>query len=69
MSQWERRRVSPHGDELETGMDVARSMGYVDGAPYPWDWSDERTEELHEELQQQLARKRQPGFTADWGEA
>lgn len=50
-------------------MDVARSMGYVDGAPYPWDWSDERTEELHAELQQQLARKRPPGFTARWEDA
>lgn len=59
--------VRPRGDDLETGMDVGRVIGHSDSCMHPWDWDDRTAQELADELEQRLAKKRPLGF-APWPE-
>lgn len=55
----------PHGDDLDEWLETyggSVAHGGIAGVEHPWDWSDEVTEELADELEQQLARKIVPGF-------
>lgn len=58
--------IRPRSDELETGMDVGRIIGSAGAYMHPWDWDDRTAQELADELDEQLARKRPIGFTAKW---
>lgn len=39
--------------------------GHASSSQHPWDWHDDDVQDLADELEEQLARKRPPGF-APW---
>ena len=48
-------------------MDVGRIIGHADSYMHPWEWDDRTAQELADELEEKLAKKRPPGF-APWPE-
>lgn len=64
-------RVPARGDDLDDFHDIWGGTvihGHVEAMHLPYGLLDEEAEVLKREIEEQLARRRPPGFTARWDE-